>query len=72
MHRRGDRITVMRVEDPAGKGKVKFRAGDGFLGHFAGETAPQVGIGEAAEVWVANVSPRGYTLTLRPPKDRKR
>lgn len=71
-HQRGDRITVTRMDDPAGKGKVKFRADDGFLGHFAGEQPPQVGIGETAEMWVANVSAQGYTLTLRPPRDRKR
>jgi CRISPR-associated protein Cmr6 len=71
-HQRGDRITVTRVDDPAGKGKVKFRAADGFLGHFAREQPPRVGIGETAEVWVANVSAQGYTLTLRPLRDRKR
>lgn len=71
-HQRGDRITVTRVDDPAGKGKVRFRAADGFLGHFAGEDPPQAGPGETVDVWVANVSPQGYTLTLRQPKDRKR
>ena len=71
-HQRGDRITVTRVDDPAGKGKPKFRVDDGFLGHFAGENPPQVGIGETTDVWVANVSPQGYTLTLRQPKDKKR
>jgi CRISPR-associated protein Cmr6 len=69
-HARGEKITVTRVEDP--KGKVKFRAPDGLLGHFAGENPPGVGIGETAEVWVANVSAQGYTLTLRPPKDKRR
>lgn len=69
-HARGEKITVTRVEDP--KGKVKFKADDGLLGHFAGETPPQVGIGETAEAWVANVSPQGYTLTLRQPKDKRR
>lgn len=62
-HVRGEKITVTRVEDP--KGKVKFRAPDGLLGHFAGENPPQVGIGETTQVWVANVNPQGYTLTLR-------
>lgn len=71
-HQRGDRIIVTRVDDPAGRGKVKFRADDGFLGHFAGEQLPQVGIGETAEVWIANVSAQGYTLTRRPPRDNKR
>lgn len=71
-HQRGNRITVTRVDDPGGKGKVKFRAADGFLGHFAGEDPPQVGTGETVDVWVANVSPQGYTLTRRQLKDRKR
>ena len=65
-HQRGERISVTRVEDP--KGKVKFRADDGFLGHFAGEEPPFVGVGQNVEVWIANASPQGYTLTLRPPK----
>ncbi|MBI2566728.1 MAG: type III-B CRISPR module RAMP protein Cmr6 [Candidatus Schekmanbacteria bacterium] len=71
-HQRGERITVRRVDDPTGKGKVKFRAADGFLGHFAEEAPPQVPIGEATEIWVANVSAQGYTLTLRQPKERRR
>ncbi len=71
-HQRGDRITVTRVDDPTRKGKPKFRADDGFLGHFAGEDPPQVGTGETVDVWVANVSPQGYTLTLRQPKKEKR
>jgi CRISPR-associated protein Cmr6 len=71
-HQRGGRITVTRVDDPAGRGKVKFRADDGFLGHFAGDDPPQVGNGETVDVWVANVSPQGYTLTRRQPKGRKR
>jgi len=71
-HRRGERIRVVRVEDPAGRGKVKFQADDGILGHFVAETEPDVPIGEALEVWVANVNAQTYTLTLREPKGRKR
>ena len=67
-HHRGERIPVTRVEDPTGKGKTKFRADDGLLGHFAGEEPPSVSVGENVEVWIANASPQGYTLTLRPPK----
>lgn len=66
---RGDRITVTRIEDP--KGKVKFRADDGLVGHFAGEEPPQVPVGATVEVWVANVSPQGYTLTCKQPEKRK-
>ncbi|HLH19744.1 MAG TPA: type III-B CRISPR module RAMP protein Cmr6 [Bryobacteraceae bacterium] len=71
-HQRGERVSVTRIEDPSGKGKVKFRADDGFPGHFAGEEPPAVAIGQSAEIWIANVSPQGYTLTLRPPKDTKK
>ncbi len=71
-HHRGDRVAVTRVEDPAGKGKPKFRADDGFLGHFAGQDPPEVGIGETTDVWVANVHPQGYTLTLREPRHKGR
>jgi hypothetical protein len=60
------------VEDPSGKGKVKFRADDGFPGHFAGEEPPVAAVGQNVEVWIANVSRQGYTLTLRPPKGKKR
>lgn len=70
-HRRGDRIVVVRVEDATGRGKAKFRADDGFLGHFAGEPPPDVPLGESIEVWVANVSAQGYTLTMRPPRGRR-
>lgn len=69
-HAPGEKITVTRVEDH--KGKPKFQASDGLLGHFANENPPPVGIGETAEVWVANVNPQAYTLTLRQPKGKKR
>jgi CRISPR-associated protein Cmr6 len=71
-HKRGERITVTRVHDPTGKGKVRFRADDEFVGHFAGEEPPPVSIGEKVEVWIANVSPQGYTLTLRPPQGQSK
>lgn len=70
-YQRGARIVVVRVEDPSGRGKVKFRADDGFLGHFAGEPPPDVAIDAAVEVWVANVQPEAYTLTLRPPPKKR-
>jgi CRISPR-associated protein Cmr6 len=69
-HKTGERITVIRVEDA--KGKPKFRAPDGLLGHFAGEDPPGMDVGEKAEVWVANMNDQGYTLTVRQPKEKKR
>jgi hypothetical protein len=71
-HRRGERIQVTRVDDPTGRGKVKLQADDGFIGHFAGQDPPTIGVGQTVEVWVANVGPQGYTLTLRQPKGRRR
>jgi len=71
-HTRGERVTVTRVEDPKGKGKVKFQADDGFLGHFAGESPPETAIGDKIQVWVANVSPNAYTFILKQPKARGR
>jgi CRISPR-associated protein Cmr6 len=68
-HERGERITVTRIADP--KGKVKFEADDDFVGHFAGETPPNVEVGQSTEVWVANVSPQGYTFTQVQPKISK-
>lgn len=65
-HQRGDRVSVTRIEDP--KGKMKFRADDGLLCHFAGEEPPRVEVGQSLEVWIANVSLQSYTITLREPK----
>jgi CRISPR-associated protein Cmr6 len=69
-YQRGERITVTRIEDPAGKGRVRFQAPDGVPGHFVGEEPPSVQVGETVEVWVANVSPTAYTLTRRSPESR--
>ena len=66
---RGERITVTRIADP--KGKVKFQAPDGFVGHFASEAPPNVDVDQTINVWVANVSPQGYTLTQAQPKISK-
>lgn len=65
-HLTGERITVTRIEDH--KGKTKFRADDGIVGHFVTDP-PQVGIGETVDVWVANVNPQAYTLTRNHPKN---
>lgn len=68
-HRPGDRVRVERVEDPGGRGRVRFLADDGMLAQFVNENPPAVAVGEGVEVWIANVAPQSYTLTLRPPKD---
>jgi len=66
----GDKVTVTRVEDPGGKGKIKFQADDGLLGQFVGESPPDIPIGETIEVWIANVNQGNYTFTRKPPKDK--
>lgn len=71
-HQPREQITVTRVDDPTGRGKVRFQADDGIIGHFAGEAPPTVPIGETVAVWVANVAVHAYTFTLKPPKAAKR
>lgn len=61
---RGQKISVKRVEDPTGKGKVRFQADDGFIGHIASGNTPSVEVGQSVELWIANVSPQGYTLSV--------
>jgi CRISPR-associated protein Cmr6 len=72
-HQRGARIPVTRVEDPRGRGRARFQADDGYAGHFAGpESPPAIEVGQTTEVWVANVGPNGYTLTLKQPRGGRR
>ena len=59
---RGQKISVTRVEDPTGKGKVRFQSDDGYIGHIASGDTPSVEVGKSVELWIANVSPQGYTL----------
>jgi len=69
-HRRGEKIAVTRIE--GGKGKVRFRADDGFAGHVAAGEPPPVEVGKTVELWVANVSPEGYTLSTTEPALKQR
>lgn len=68
-YKRGERVSVTRIEDV--KEKPKFRASDGVVGHFV-EGAPTLGVGATADVWIANVAPQGYTFTMQPPKGGKK
>jgi len=64
---KGAKTRIRRVPDQ--KGKPKFQADDGFLGHFA-ETIPDMpAVGAELEAWVKNQNqnPLGYTFTLKPP-----
>ena len=65
---RGSKISVTRIEDPSGRGKIRFQAEDGVLGHFGkSESPPDVSVGESVEVWIANVGADTYMLTTRKP-----
>lgn len=61
-YERGDSIQVTRekVND-----KIKFRADDGYIGHFVPPESPPEG--DALTVWVGNVSSHGYTFTMKQP-----
>jgi hypothetical protein len=69
--KRNEKVSVQRVEDKSGKGKLKFQTSDGMQAHFAGEEAPNIEIGKTIEVWIANVG-QSYTITLRDPNQVKR
>jgi CRISPR type III-B/RAMP module RAMP protein Cmr6 len=69
-HKRGDRLKVKRIEAP--KGKVKFQADDSFFGHIGSGPTPSCQVGEFVELWVANVSPQGYTFVMEEPRSKKK
>lgn len=62
-YQRGDSIKVTREQV---KDKIKFRADDGFVGHFVAPEPPPTE--ETPTVWIANVSSQGYTFTMKQPK----
>jgi hypothetical protein len=66
-HARGERIKVVCGEPATGKKKAKFQADDGFPGHVSEGAQPKIGRGEEIELWVANVSSQGYTLSTTEP-----
>jgi CRISPR-associated protein Cmr6 len=66
-YRRGERITVTRVEDPGGRQRVRFLAPDGIPAQLIGGETVSAQVGETIDLWVANVSPQIYTLTARAP-----
>jgi CRISPR-associated protein Cmr6 len=66
-HRKGDTISVTRIEDPKGKGRVLFRADDGWTAQLDAAGAA-IAVGERMSVWVTNVGHGVYTVSLRPPK----
>lgn len=71
-HEKGAKITVTCIEPADGKKKAKFKADDGFIGHVASDQQPAVSADQTLELWVANRSGQGYTLsTTEPTKKQK-
>lgn len=71
MHKRGELITVIRVEN-ARNGGMRFRADDGVLGHFVQDPPGSVAVGQTMDAWVGNVSSQIYTLRETPSGSDKR
>ena len=65
-YRKGDAITVTRIEDPKGKGRLLFRADDGWMAQLDTADAA-IAVGERRSAWVTNVGHGLYTVSLRPP-----
>jgi len=64
----GQRLTVRRVEDPKGKGRVWFQADDGWGGVVVGEAPPQIEMGQTTELEIAAViQGTGYNFRLPRP-----
>lgn len=69
-YERGTQVTVTRLEDSmrGNRARRRFQAEDGFVGYMDVGDGPAIEVGETSLVWVANVSPHGYTFTMKPPK----
>lgn len=62
----GQQLTVKRVEDPRGKGRLWFQAEDGFGGVVVRGTAPPIQIGETTSLWIVSVSKDTYNFSSEP------
>ena len=56
-----DKVTVTRVEDPKGKGRVFFVTAEGHRGTVAAGDAPNVEIGETCELWISAIASNNKT-----------
>jgi CRISPR-associated protein Cmr6 len=67
-HKVGDKVRVIRVEDPKGKGRVWWQAENGLGGVVLSNrgSVPQVAIGETAELWIAASLDNGYNFSAEP------
>jgi CRISPR-associated protein Cmr6 len=65
VHKIGNRVTVARIPDPKGKGRIWFRADDGFSGVVTAGASPSVEIGQTVELEIASViAGQGYNFRL--------
>lgn len=71
-HEKGAKITVTCIQPADGKKKAKFKADDGCIGHIASEQQPAVSADQTLELWVANRSDQGYTLSTTEPTKRQK
>lgn len=61
----GNRVTVIRVPDPKGKGRIWYRADDEFSGVVTAGASPSVEIGQTVELEIASViAGHGYNFRL--------
>jgi len=67
----GDKVDVIRTEDPNGKGRVWFQATDGFGGIVVHGTPPEVEIGATTSLWVDSAN-AGYNFRTEPPPPAKK
>jgi CRISPR-associated protein Cmr6 len=70
-YKAGDPVTVTRIEDPKGKGRIWFQAEDGFSGTLTG-TPPQevasLALGQQTHLEVASIGGNNDSYNFRTPR----
>lgn len=61
----GDNVTVERIEDPKGKGRMFFRADDGKIGNLLPGVAISVEIGQKIELKVKHLQENSYAFEAK-------
>lgn len=64
----GEQITVRRIEDPKGRGRVWFQAEDGLSGRITQGTEPQLEINETISLWIVSASKDSYNFGSEAPQ----
>lgn len=68
----GEQVTVKRVEDPKGRGRVWFQAEDGLSGRVTQGVEPQVQLGGTVSLWIAAASKDSYNFSATPPSSSQK